>query len=201
MSHFSLLIIGDNPEAQLEAFWELDLPQDELEQDYRSEFYPEFKTPTKKDYKNGEYVNGGKEFDSYEEYLEYVTEDMAYNKDTDEYGYYRNPNAKYDWYELGGRWAGSLKLKPGESGVRGTPAVGLTVADGTADSCKVSQLSSPPDIPFAVLKDGVWNAKGEMGWFGVVSNAKDEDIWEAEVRSLLADLPGDTMLSLYDCHI
>ena len=27
------------------------------------------------------------------------------------YGYYINPNAKWDWYEIGGRWAGMLLVK------------------------------------------------------------------------------------------
>lgn len=33
------------------------------------------------------------------------------NPDTGEYGYFDNPNAKWDWYLLGGRWRGFFKLK------------------------------------------------------------------------------------------
>ena len=32
------------------------------------------------------------------------------------YGYWRNPNAKWDWYALGGRWAGFFKAKDGMKG-------------------------------------------------------------------------------------
>jgi hypothetical protein len=35
------------------------------------------------------------------------------------YGYWQNPNAKWDWYEIGGRWAGFYQLKPGREGAMG----------------------------------------------------------------------------------
>lgn len=31
------------------------------------------------------------------------------------FGYWENPNAKWDWYAIGGRWSGLLKLKPLET--------------------------------------------------------------------------------------
>lgn len=33
-----------------------------------------------------------------------------------ERGYWLNPNAKYDWWALGGRWRGQIKLKEGKTG-------------------------------------------------------------------------------------
>lgn len=33
---------------------------------------------------------------------------------TGKYGYWENPNAKWDWYQLGGRWTGFFKLKSSE---------------------------------------------------------------------------------------
>lgn len=35
------------------------------------------------------------------------------------YGYWENPNAKWDWYEIGGRWAGYFLLQNGKTGIRG----------------------------------------------------------------------------------
>lgn len=35
------------------------------------------------------------------------------------YGYWENPNAKWDWWALGGRWPGQLVLKQGAEGTRG----------------------------------------------------------------------------------
>lgn len=53
----------------------------------------------------------------------------------------------------------------------------------------------------AVLKDGQWYENGEMGWWGAVHNEKEEGCWEAEYQKLLQELPEDTLLSVYDCHI
>jgi hypothetical protein len=40
-----------------------------------------------------------------------------------------------------------------------------------------------------------------MGWWGMVSGEKEQSNWNAEVADLLVDLPEDTLISLYDCHI
>lgn len=42
--------------------------------------------------------------------------DDTYNR----YGYWQNPNAKWDWFEVGGRWAGFFQLKPGQEGALGS---------------------------------------------------------------------------------
>jgi len=43
-----------------------------------------------------------------------------------------NPNAKWDWYQLGGRWTGFFKLKPGCMGLLGEPS--LLARDHKMDS-------------------------------------------------------------------
>jgi hypothetical protein len=42
--------------------------------------------------------------------------DETYNR----YGYFQNPNAKWDWFEIGGRWTGYFQLKPGRKGGKGS---------------------------------------------------------------------------------
>ena len=54
---------------------------------------------------------------------------------------------------------------------------------------------------FAVIKDGKWFERGKMGWWGIISNEKDEKEWDNQFQTLLSDLPDDTLLSIYDCHI
>jgi len=54
---------------------------------------------------------------------------------------------------------------------------------------------------FAVLKDGKWYQRGEMGWWGIVTDRKEDSQWDIEFNKLIADLPDDTLLSVYDCHI
>jgi hypothetical protein len=41
-----------------------------------------------------------------------------------QFGYYSNPNRRWDWYEIGGRWSGLLIPKPGAKGTyKGRPGV------------------------------------------------------------------------------
>ncbi len=54
---------------------------------------------------------------------------------------------------------------------------------------------------FAVLKDGEWYERGEMGWWGIAHNEKDQSVWDEELKRLISDLPDDTLLSVYDVHI
>lgn len=55
--------------------------------------------------------------------------------------------------------------------------------------------------PFAVVKDGEWYERGSMGWWGHVSYAKNQSDWNKEVSKLVFELPDDTLISIYDCHI
>ncbi len=56
-------------------------------------------------------------------------------------------------------------------------------------------------VTFAVLKDGEWYERGEMGWWGVVHGEKDQDEWNRKWHELVDDLPAETLLSVYDVHI
>lgn len=56
-------------------------------------------------------------------------------------------------------------------------------------------------VTFAVVKDGKWYERGKMGWWGCVLNEKDMDEWCNKFYTLIHDLPDDTLLSVYDCHI
>lgn len=228
--------------------------------------------------------------DYYKDFENYVKEYHGYDKRDEEkgrYGYWYNPNAKWDWYSLGGRWTGFFKLKEGASGKVGTPGLMTNKADsGYADQTlkknidiefmenaaveknldkydkaqkiikgeefktwdeilkiedmKIeekrelyhaqsvikrfsnSSVFGPFDDidkytgsrekfidkvraetlqTFAVLKDGKWYKKGEVGWWGVVHNEKDEDVWNKEFKKLIDEISEDTLLSVYDCHI
>jgi len=52
---------------------------------------------------------------------------------------------------------------------------------------------------FAVVKNGEWYEKGEMGWWGCVSN--EDKKWGEKYYELLRSIPNGTLLSVYDCHI
>ena len=54
---------------------------------------------------------------------------------------------------------------------------------------------------YAFVKDGKWYEKGEMGWFGCAHNEMDEDEWLVKFNQMIDELPGDTLLTVVDCHI
>lgn len=98
MSHFTVLVIGDNAEEQLAPFQENNMgncPQELLKFRYDGEYY---------DNEQAAKEAIGEEFDKEE-------------------GYWENPNKKWDWYSLGGRWTGFFKLRQGVMEVVGTPGL------------------------------------------------------------------------------
>lgn len=204
-----------------------------------------------------------------------------------------NPNYKWDWYQLGGRWSGAIiKLKEGVTGTIGSGSLvsgnmagvdqvrkGDIDFEGIIREAKKEAIEQYNDLasncggsiphidilwssmwiegsehfkltpdekraiygkqegvqiwkkfvtnPFgpdlddfqctveeyaqksadraftthAIVKDSIWYEKGSMGWFAMVSNAKEQADWNNEVSKLLEGLPDDTLISIYDCHI
>ncbi len=133
MSHFTVLVIGDSPEDQLAPFQENNMGDcpaeymqfDDREADLREEY--ETKSTTKIRLDSGELVNTwDKQAESasdkteievpfkelYSTFEEFVEDWHGYRSRDEEkgvYGYWYNPNAKWDWYSLGGRWSGYFK--------------------------------------------------------------------------------------------
>ena len=289
MSHFTCMIFGDNAEEQLAPFQENNMGNCPDE-------YMEFNDET--EYIQKEWEGEDQETkDQYNNDIDaYANDYHGFKKDdkTGRYGYWENPNRKWDWYQLGGRWAGFFKLKPGATGMEGQAGLFSRGAEpGHADAVRkcdidfegmrasaekeagekydeimsivgdslnemhdwthVREVMFPKDrdlardfynsqiaqtrlkewnskndfknsfisledfkttkeeyckrqgdtafAPFAIIKDGTWYEKGDMGWWGMVSGEKEQSNWNAEVADLLVDLPEDTLISLYDCHI
>lgn len=62
------------------------------------------------------------------DYLEFVEdEDCDVDEGTGRRGYWDNPNARWDWFVIGGRWGGKLRLRDG--GRSDVAAVADVVAD------------------------------------------------------------------------
>ena len=175
-----------------------------------------------------------------------------------------NPNGKWDWYGVGGRWAGFWKLKKGRAGIIGEKSwtnegkeidgdradiarkedidyegmlsenfqkaskrydefeallksdpvkakndaywtygvVNMGDSDNWKPESREQYLKKNGQVStFAVLKDGKWYERGEMGWWGAVGNEKDVDEWQNEWNKLIASVPNDTTLAIVDCHI
>ena len=58
-----------------------------------------------------------------------------------------------------------------------------------------------PISTFACMGDEGWLESGEMGWFGISDNNKDDLSWNQMVEQFVAALPEDAMLLSVDCHI
>lgn len=223
MSHFTVMVIGAEPEKQLAPFNEnLDTPryveytkQQLIEkgkkriEGYKNGTYAEFlKNPA--EYKKG-CTNQGhidyleKEFPKELNWTDeeiYAEEIKNYDDVGDNGEVYStyNPNSKWDWYSLGGRWSGMIKLKEGAIGTKGRS--GVFDNETGIDQAKKGDIANFEELTtFAVLKDGKWYEKGEMGWWAIVSNQKEEDQWDSELKKLVEGLPDDTLISIYDCHI
>lgn len=89
-----------------------------------------------------------------------------------------NPNSKWDWYEVGGRWNGFYKTRDGE----------------TVNQCLIGELDYNDDMStYAVLTpDGEWYEKDEdnpNSWYNSYYN------------DFIAAYPDDYMITAVDIHI
>jgi hypothetical protein len=128
-----------------------------------------------------------------------------------------NPNSKWDWYSVGGRWDKSIKTKSGEFvnmcmfnelDLQPYPDDCFEDAeDWTGETYKKLKegfdwhYDSKNNLPFCIVIDGVWYEKGDMGWWGMTSNEMSKEDWEKQVASLLEGLPADTEVYNVDFHI
>ena len=198
MSHFTVLIIGEDIEGKLAPYDEnqevtpyIDLKREELERE-RKEMIEEAKNPpegTSIDY--SVYKDGM----SLVEFVR-LCHEQELDKDGNMLTTY-NPDSKWDWYEIGGRWKGMLL---GKTGIK-------------TDQARLNQLHpdqkthNPFDGVFftyaVITEDGTWHGMGEMGWWAQSSETEEErDEWiKTYWDRFIKGLSGDTLLTVVDCHI
>ena len=226
MSHYTILLINEeNVEEALNPFWELDLSREEMKKDDRAEFIIKFKKEDlEKEFKkfkeeHKEDLDKG-EKDYWVKYktcsaIEWLNswEGLYLNKEETNYGYYTNPKAKWDWYQIGGRWASMIKLKK-DVDKSNYDKANFSYGWEEKDKKKAKGIDSAykKDITlaclkklqtFAVLKEGVWYEKGSMGWWGMSDETKKEaEKWDKGFYdNFIKKLKGDTLLTIVDLHI
>lgn len=141
----------------------------------------------------------------------------------DEQGFYHlstyNPNSKWDWYSIGGRWKGmlipnkkGLELATGyegESGVFGNDSMNdngrdLIRAD-LIDFDKSGWVKDGVQTFFthAVLDEHGWHEASKMGWWAITyDETEDEDTWRSKFKERwTTNLPKDTYIAIVDAHI
>lgn len=134
MSHFTVGVIlkvdGNESEEMLEQkLLDALLPYQENNMGDVEKEYLEFVSvhDEYEDYYK-EYENFSNIYRTFDDYME----SCGFEKDeeTNEYGYWENPNAKWDWYQIGGRWS-QLPLK--ETGKEAKPFTKLKFIDFSVD--------------------------------------------------------------------
>lgn len=239
MSHFTVLVIGEDVKGQLAPFNEnLEMPR---YVSFTKEALIEKGRKEIGDYKNGTYAKYMENPEKYEaecssnpghiNYLkvefpkrldwtdeEVYAEEIKYEEPEDigpdgEIYSTLNPKSKWDWYQIGGRWAGSLRVKElAESATIGEKSFLYgeenPYKEGAVDSATKEDIDwEHPDMKefatYAVLKDGEWFEAGEMGWFGMshASDEEREDFKKSFYSRFIEPLPDETLLTIVDCHI
>lgn len=224
MSHFTVGVLVDRKGKKLEELLapyqennKGDCPKEYLEfKDYTDEVLESY-DDHKEEYKDLDTF--AKEYHGYEK-----------NQETNKYGYWENPNAKWDWYEVGGRWSNMILTK---SGIKVDYAM-LKDIDWSCMKARAKKNaektwdSNPQGIEryfsgiykndtresfikrqsefatYAVITpDGKWHSKGDMGWFGISSEGKDDSTKWADnfYDAFIKDADQELILVIVDCHI
>lgn len=216
MSHFKLFVVGDDIESLMAPFYE----GCEIEFcDKTSEVMEKWESDVEGNTK--EYGDIAGLADSY----------FGYKVHDGKYGYFYNPQAKWDWWQKGGRY--------GEYLVRTDGAVGNSFKvkdiDFTAmehrnasnaaqwwDEAHQEKNAAMKELMYGIKpgmtkeqyiakRTGVsayaflmgenWVQRGEMGWFGISTGEKDPEDWDAEITAFIKGLDPEQTLTVVDCHI
>lgn len=120
----------------------------------------------------------------YEDMKNYYSEDMI-KPNGDLLSTY-NPNSKWDWYTVCGRWNKCINTLDGRH----------------VNEAFVHEVNWKDSTPFSFITPiGEWCEKGKMGWWAVVFNEKEKSDWETEFKKFVDGLDEDTMVTIVDCHI
>lgn len=168
MSHFTVAVFSHSPEdieELLEPFNECPVNPEHVELIPADESMDDIRAMYEQEKREGE---------SFEAFVSRYY-GYAYNEELDECGYLCNPYAKWDWYQLGGRWSDSLKLKPGctgNCGERSWTNESFPPRDGYCDQARLK------DVDFAMDQDA-YNAAARF-WEIVVEGQPLRDGETAE---------------------
>lgn len=117
-----------------------------------------------------------------------------------------NPNKKWDWYTLGGRWTGFFKVKAGGKAVIGRPGVfGEKAEKGHADQLRkgdidIEGMRADAENKAAVLYDRVHSVIAGRDWmmWEEVRNSYDPDFAKAREVYNEQEVIKDVMRTLND---
>lgn len=141
MSHFVVAVLSHTPEdvgTLLAPYCESTEDPEYLEFEEASEPMDEIRSTFEREKAPGESLE-----DFVSRWYGYT-----YNEDLDAYGYRCNPNAKWDWWSLGGRRSDMIRLKRGCHGNRGERSWANSdelPRDGYCDQAQLKDVDLSPD--------------------------------------------------------
>lgn len=213
MSHFVGLCFGDYWESNLDAYDE-GLEVEEYIVYTRDEAIDIVKQNHVKAYESAiEYLRKSDVTESNKEYYQsiidkglFISYEDAWKKVLD-WGYKLdeeenllstyNPDSKWDWYSIGGRWSGFLCTK--EKDDEGNP---IRVNQAQFKDIDWDYMFENHITPFNyVTEEGMWREKGEMGWWGMTTNEMEQDDWDANFKRYLKLVEDDCLITVIDFHI
>lgn len=106
-----------------------------------------------------------------------------------------NPESKWDWYCVGGRWSNYLPMAEFDENDN------IYYQDiATVGEVDWEQYKKEHNTPFCFVDlDGEWHECAHMGWWGMTSD--DNENWENEFWEYVNSLPEDTVITTIDFHI
>lgn len=141
-----------------------------------------------------------------------------------------NPQAKWDYWRIGGRWSDTLRTEDGpcdqaQKHAIDFEAMGLAfMEEAGGDRAMERQVSRGGGLPWddavtcmtrdayqrkscrfstlaVVTSDGEWHERGRMGWFGHVFDEADPGEWQARHAALVRAADAESWLTIVDYHI
>lgn len=172
--HFSVLVVGDNVEEQLAPFDQsLEVESDEI-----CETYEELLVKHAGDIAGKDPISWLKDY---------------YGKDyIDENGnlmYLGNPNAQWDWYEIGGRWCDVIVIKDGVYYPSDSVAADYPLYAITGQTCRA--LKKDIFNVEELLNDKLYAVVDGCSWF--------ED--KESIRRVFENANDEEWITIVDCHI
>lgn len=199
--HFTVLVIGENVDEQLSPFDEnLEVDEPEVVKT-KLDLINEFKFQT-------------------DESLDGLSEDEIWKKAIDYFGYDSNEideetgdiictwnqNGEWDWYQIGGRWAGQLQLKdtvdpklyssPNFSWGWDSDEKDEVVSAGRVDQAKKKDIANLDEIcTYAYIKNGEWYSSDAPLFSG------PNDSFKKELQDFIKEADEEDLITIVDCHV
>lgn len=107
-----------------------------------------------------------------------------------------NANARFDWFEIGGRFGAALPLKTPRRLKRffGLLPAGFTSNTTAARKSEVNQEALLADPPAALLFRGQWLSSP------IVLEGRLPETWRSQFASAFTQISDETLLTVVDCH-